>query len=184
MSMTNELSGSAATRRHMIDGQLLPNDVTDESVIEAIEQVNREAFVPEARKGVAYIDFNGGTVFGESRGAYDLDGDPTTFNAAEQDDIYNAWLDVSASVFRVSMARDRLSMFALTLPAACPVLAARSLISLATTLKPRPAWPARVAASTRARKQCRIVYRLILKILPGVSGEGLKGPRFEKSLGF
>ncbi len=56
MSMTNELSGSAATRRHMIDGQLLPNDVTDESVIEAIEQVNREAFVPEARKGVAYID--------------------------------------------------------------------------------------------------------------------------------
>lgn len=47
-------------------------------------------------RGVAYIDFNGGTVFGESRAAYDLDGDDTTFNAAEQDDIYKAWLDVSA----------------------------------------------------------------------------------------
>lgn len=56
MSITNELSGSAALRRHMIDGQLLPNDVTDENVIEAIEQVNRETFVPEERKGVAYID--------------------------------------------------------------------------------------------------------------------------------
>ncbi len=43
-------------RRHMIDGQLLPNDVTDENVIDAIEQVNRQAFVPEAHKGVAYID--------------------------------------------------------------------------------------------------------------------------------
>ena len=46
-------------------------------------------------RGVAYIDFNGGTVFGESRGAYDLDGNPATFNAAEQEDIYNAWHDVS-----------------------------------------------------------------------------------------
>lgn len=54
--MTNELSVSEALRRHMIDGQLLPNDVTDENVVEAIEQVNREAFVPAERKGVAYID--------------------------------------------------------------------------------------------------------------------------------
>lgn len=54
--MTNELSVSEALRRHMIDGQLLPNDVTDENVVEAIEQVNREAFVPDERKGVAYID--------------------------------------------------------------------------------------------------------------------------------
>ncbi len=51
-----ELSGWDPLRRHMIDGQLLPNDVTDENVIEAIEQVNRETFVPEERKGVAYID--------------------------------------------------------------------------------------------------------------------------------
>ena len=54
--MTNDMSQSASLRRHMIDGQLLPNDVTDENVIEAIEQVNRETFVPDARKGVAYID--------------------------------------------------------------------------------------------------------------------------------
>jgi len=47
---------SASRRRHMIDGHLLPNDVTDENVIDAIEQVNREVYVPLARKGVAYID--------------------------------------------------------------------------------------------------------------------------------
>lgn len=46
-------------------------------------------------RGALYIDFNGGTVFGQPRGAYDLNGDDTTFNAAEQEDIYNAWLDVS-----------------------------------------------------------------------------------------
>lgn len=51
-------SEQSAMRRHMIDGQLLPNDVTDEQVIAAIEKVNREAFVPASRKGVAYIDKN------------------------------------------------------------------------------------------------------------------------------
>lgn len=49
----------------------------------------------DTAKGVLYIDFNGGTVFGQARGAYDLDGDDTTFNADEQEDIYNAWFDVS-----------------------------------------------------------------------------------------
>jgi len=49
----------------------------------------------DTARGVLYIDFNGGTVFGQARGAYDLDGDDTTFNAAEQEDIYNAWFDVS-----------------------------------------------------------------------------------------
>lgn len=56
MSITSEQNASAILRRHMIDGQLLPNDVTDERVIEAIEKVNRETFVPAERKGVAYID--------------------------------------------------------------------------------------------------------------------------------
>lgn len=56
MSIINEPNGSAALRRHMIDGQLLPNDVTDERVIDAIEQVKREVFLPAERKGVAYID--------------------------------------------------------------------------------------------------------------------------------
>lgn len=56
MIMTN--SEQSAMRRHMIDGQLLPNDVTDERVIDAISKVNREAFVPGSRKGVAYLDKN------------------------------------------------------------------------------------------------------------------------------
>lgn len=56
MNMTSEENTISSMRRHMIDGHLLPNDVTDENVIAAIEQVNREKFVPEERKGVAYID--------------------------------------------------------------------------------------------------------------------------------
>ncbi len=56
MNMTNDMNEFAELRRHMIDGQLLPNDVTDQNVIDAIEQVNRERFVPDERKGVAYID--------------------------------------------------------------------------------------------------------------------------------
>jgi len=45
--------------------------------------------------GVAYLDFDGGVWQGSQRAAYDLDGNASTFNAAEQEDIYNAWLDVS-----------------------------------------------------------------------------------------
>ncbi|MBL4601107.1 MAG: protein-L-isoaspartate O-methyltransferase [Emcibacteraceae bacterium] len=56
MNMTNTENGNAAARKHMIDGHLLPNNVTDQNVIDAIEAVNREAFLPDNRKGVAYID--------------------------------------------------------------------------------------------------------------------------------
>ncbi len=56
MTTTRSTNDNASHRRHMIDGHLLPNDVTDENVIDAIEQVNREAFIPESLEGVAYID--------------------------------------------------------------------------------------------------------------------------------
>jgi protein-L-isoaspartate(D-aspartate) O-methyltransferase len=56
MSIIPEATNEEAIRRHMIDGLLLPNDVTDERVIEAIELVNRQSFVSAERKGVAYID--------------------------------------------------------------------------------------------------------------------------------
>jgi hypothetical protein len=50
----------------------------------------------DSARGVAYIDFNGGVYWsGPTRNGYDLDGDASTFNAAEQEDIYNAWFDVS-----------------------------------------------------------------------------------------
>ncbi len=46
----------AAARKQMVDAQLLPNKVTDAQVIDAMSSVPREAFVPESRRGVAYVD--------------------------------------------------------------------------------------------------------------------------------
>ncbi|MDG1997400.1 MAG: protein-L-isoaspartate O-methyltransferase [Emcibacteraceae bacterium] len=56
MTIISEATNETTMRRHMIDGHLLPNNVTDQNVIDAIEQVNRVAFVPAGSKGVAYID--------------------------------------------------------------------------------------------------------------------------------
>lgn len=56
MNMTSEGKNGAAARQHMIDGQLLPNDVTDQNVVDAIASVDRKVFVPEQHRGVAYID--------------------------------------------------------------------------------------------------------------------------------
>lgn len=46
----------ASARKQMVDTQLLPNKVTDARVIDAMSNVPREAFVPESRRGVAYVD--------------------------------------------------------------------------------------------------------------------------------
>jgi protein-L-isoaspartate(D-aspartate) O-methyltransferase len=46
----------AQARRHMVDSQILPNKVTDPRIIDAMENLPRESFVPEDRKGVAYVD--------------------------------------------------------------------------------------------------------------------------------
>lgn len=46
----------AAARLNMIDGQILPNKVTDQRIIDAMGAVPREEFVPKALRGVAYID--------------------------------------------------------------------------------------------------------------------------------
>ena len=46
----------AAARKQMVDSQLLPNKVTDARLIEAMSMVPREAFLPEALRGVAYVD--------------------------------------------------------------------------------------------------------------------------------
>ena len=50
------MTNSAQARSSMIEGQLRPNNITDERVIEAIASVNREKFVPKAYAGVAYVD--------------------------------------------------------------------------------------------------------------------------------
>ena len=49
-------SGFDARRGTMVDSQIRTNKVTDEAVIEAIEGVARESFVPDQLRGVAYVD--------------------------------------------------------------------------------------------------------------------------------
>jgi protein-L-isoaspartate(D-aspartate) O-methyltransferase len=44
------------TRRNMVNSQLLPNKVTDSSVLEAFSNLPRELFVPSNKKNIAYID--------------------------------------------------------------------------------------------------------------------------------
>ena len=46
----------AAARRHMIESQLRPSDVSDPVVIAAMAVTRREDFVPAAQKPLAYID--------------------------------------------------------------------------------------------------------------------------------
>ncbi len=43
-------------RKNMVDSQIRTNKVTDPLVISALRSVAREKFVPEGKKGVAYID--------------------------------------------------------------------------------------------------------------------------------
>jgi protein-L-isoaspartate(D-aspartate) O-methyltransferase len=46
----------AQRRRNMVESQIRTNKVTDEALIEALLEIPRERFVPEAYKGVAYVD--------------------------------------------------------------------------------------------------------------------------------
>jgi len=46
----------AATRRTMVDCQILPNKVTDPRVIDAMMELPRELFVPGPKKSLAYVD--------------------------------------------------------------------------------------------------------------------------------
>ncbi|MEP2944401.1 MAG: protein-L-isoaspartate O-methyltransferase [Hyphomicrobiales bacterium] len=43
-------------RRQMVDCQIRPNDITDLDIIDAFSAVPREAFVPQNKKEIAYID--------------------------------------------------------------------------------------------------------------------------------
>lgn len=46
----------AQSRRRMVDNQLRTNDVTDHRILDAMDSVPRERFVPGSRKAIAYID--------------------------------------------------------------------------------------------------------------------------------
>jgi protein-L-isoaspartate(D-aspartate) O-methyltransferase len=46
----------STARRHMVDSQVRPSDVTDQRVISAMLDVPRERFVPPAATALAYLD--------------------------------------------------------------------------------------------------------------------------------
>src|SRR5205085_1489176 len=50
------MSEFSTARQKMVDGQVRPSDVTDIRIIEAMLDVPREAFVPEDRRALAYLD--------------------------------------------------------------------------------------------------------------------------------
>ncbi len=50
------MSDFAAARRHMVDGQIRTFDVTDLRILTAMDEVPREAFLPPALAGIAYLD--------------------------------------------------------------------------------------------------------------------------------
>jgi protein-L-isoaspartate(D-aspartate) O-methyltransferase len=50
------MSGFSAARQKMVDGQVRTSDVTDSRIIDAMLAVPREAFVPENRRALAYLD--------------------------------------------------------------------------------------------------------------------------------
>jgi protein-L-isoaspartate(D-aspartate) O-methyltransferase len=47
---------STAQRINMVESQVRPSDVTDRRILRAMLEVPREAFVPQARQALAYID--------------------------------------------------------------------------------------------------------------------------------
>ena len=61
------MSGFAKARQNMVDGQVRPGDVTDTRIIEAMLTVPREAFVPEDRQSLAYLDMDLDLAQGEAK---------------------------------------------------------------------------------------------------------------------
>ncbi len=52
------MSAFAIARQKMVDSQVRTNDVTDHRVLDAMLTVPREAFVPEDRRALAYLDLD------------------------------------------------------------------------------------------------------------------------------
>ncbi|HEX3862496.1 MAG TPA: protein-L-isoaspartate O-methyltransferase [Stellaceae bacterium] len=50
------MTGYETARSKMVESQLRPNRLTDERVIDAFLRIRRELFMPEALRGVAYVD--------------------------------------------------------------------------------------------------------------------------------
>ena len=52
------MSAFSTARQKMVDGQVRPSDVTDARIIDAMLAVPREAFVPENKQALAYLDLD------------------------------------------------------------------------------------------------------------------------------
>ena len=52
------MSGFSTARQNMVDGQVRPSDVTDIRIIDAMLAVPREAFVPDNKQALAYLDLD------------------------------------------------------------------------------------------------------------------------------
>jgi protein-L-isoaspartate(D-aspartate) O-methyltransferase len=52
------MSGFSTARQKMVDCQVRPSDVTDIRIIDAMLAVPREAFVPENKRALAYLDLD------------------------------------------------------------------------------------------------------------------------------
>jgi protein-L-isoaspartate(D-aspartate) O-methyltransferase len=52
------MSGFSTARQKMVDGQVRPSEVTDINIINAMLEVPREAFVPQSRRALAYLDLD------------------------------------------------------------------------------------------------------------------------------
>src|SRR5258708_27833716 len=52
------MCGFATAREEMVDGQVRPSDVTDIRILDAMLAVPREAFVPDNKQALAYLDLD------------------------------------------------------------------------------------------------------------------------------
>ena len=52
------MSGFSTARQKMVDGQVRTSDVTDSRILDAMLEVPREAFVPDDKQALAYLDLD------------------------------------------------------------------------------------------------------------------------------
>jgi protein-L-isoaspartate(D-aspartate) O-methyltransferase len=52
------MSDFSTARQKMVDGQVRPSDVTDIRIIDAMLEIPRETFVPQALRSLAYLDLD------------------------------------------------------------------------------------------------------------------------------
>jgi protein-L-isoaspartate(D-aspartate) O-methyltransferase len=52
------MSGFSTARQKMVDGQVRTSDITDSRILDAMLEVPREAFVPDGKQALAYLDLD------------------------------------------------------------------------------------------------------------------------------